>query len=88
LPAEAPDAPGLGQVAYGRGCGKRVEGAMACPRPVGSQLRCRKTRNGPVSRREVERRGCLIVMAITFHLRWGGLWIPDPEVGGPPGAWG
>jgi hypothetical protein len=61
---------------------------MACPRPVGSQLRCRKTRNGPVSRREVERRGCLIVMAITFHLRWGGLWIPDPEVGGPPGAWG
>jgi hypothetical protein len=61
---------------------------MACPRPVGSQLRCRKTRNGPVSRREVERRGCVIVMAITFRLRWGGLWIPDPRWAGHPGPGG
>lgn len=61
---------------------------MAAPRPVGSQLRCRKARNGPVSRRDVERRGCVIVMAITFHLRWGGLRIPDAEAGGPPGARG
>jgi hypothetical protein len=39
---------------------------MASPRPVGSQLRCRKARNGVVSRRVNERRGCVVVMAITF----------------------
>jgi hypothetical protein len=52
--------------ACGRGCGERLEGEMASPRPVGSQLRCRRARNGVVSRRVNERRGCVVVMAITF----------------------
>jgi hypothetical protein len=45
---------------------------MASPRPVGSQLRCRKARNGAVSRRVNERRGCVVVMAITFI--WAGFY--------------
>ena len=39
---------------------------MASARPFGSQLRCRKARNGAVSRRVVERRACVVVIAITF----------------------
>jgi hypothetical protein len=39
---------------------------MASPMPVGSQLRCRKARNGAVIRRVIERRGCAVVIAITF----------------------
>ena len=44
---------------------------MASPRPVGSQLRCRKARNGAVSRQVNERRGCVVVIAINLHLCWG-----------------
>ena len=57
--------------ACGRGCGKRLEPEMASPRPVGSQLRYRKARNGAVSRRVNERRGCVVVIAITLHPCWG-----------------
>jgi hypothetical protein len=73
--------------AYGRGCGKRREGEMASPRPVGSQLRCRKARNGAVSQ-VVGRRDCVVVMAITFICVGAACGSQTRGRAGRPGVWG
>jgi len=68
--------------ACGRGCGKRLEQAIASPAPVNSSFRCQMVRNGAVSQRAVVRRGCVVVISNHLHLHWAATTetiVPGPR---------